>query len=554
MSALKENKIEEQDKSSEQLEFALHELPQVISSDIVSERKETIAEVIELPKIEPPQLAIEKSDQQGHLSEIDVLEEKKNSLLAELERLNQYSQQKQKKLQEAKSFIEQYERVVVHKKRYIEEVEVERAGIEKEIAQLKSTRDKKLYEIQDLKEEWVSVKKLLLEEKNNIGVWEVKIHEKKVELAQLESTYRSLQEKKDNLFEEFKALEENFLSSKIIAAERKSEILLAEEQLQQINQLLHEKKKEVDNFSEVLQNYLSGHKQVEVELVKSIDRLKSEECTWRLLVEERTKNLDKLEIQIGSITDEFKLQTIELEQLKSQVLVEKNRLLSVGDHLQKEMIEAQTWETKVYQLQEKVNELRYSIQQMEMDYTKEVAEIEMLRSRRLLEEQENFKLLCQKEQLLEAVGSLEQKKVYLQQDIEKQREEALQALKQEISLKTQEEKSLRLMREAEFKEECKNEKKQMKEIFWNEVDVRVNALSEEVTNYLASCLQVNFQDQQKVKLNAHIFHLVKYYHGLDVSKFTRLADIVSFLRRYQPVLTVVLVVLCSVVLSLQILN
>lgn len=518
MSALKEIKpeIDENGESQLELPFGVEVATEVVPEiPIVND---ALAEVIALPR--------------GN-ADLELLEEKKISAMAELERLNQYTLQKQKKLQEAKSFIEQYERVVVHKKRYIDEVEVERNAIEKEIVQSKSTRDKKLFEIEELKEELVSVKKQFLEEKNNLQTWEIKIHEKRVEYAQAEVSYKMLMEKKEELYQEFKVLEEDYSTARVTSAERKSEIILVEEQLMQLTAQISNKQKELENLNEVLENFLGGHKQIEAELVRSIDRLKSEESTWRLLVEERSHILDKLEIQINALHDEVKEKSIEHQQVENLLSIEKNKLLHVGDLVQKEQFEATKWEEKVHSYQSKLEELKQYIHQLESTAARENAEVEMLRNRRHLEEQEQFKLQCSREHLAEVVREYALKKVYVENEIKEKQVQALIDLEREVSLKKQEEKSLRTIREEEFRSELQNEKKQMKEIFWSELDTRLNSLSEEVTNYLSSCIQVNLDIDQKEKLHRHVANLAKYYHGLDVKSYATWKQWSSFIRLNQ---------------------
>lgn len=126
-------------------------------------------------------------------------------------------------------------------------------------------------------------------------------------------------------------------------------------------------------------------------------------------------------------------------------------------------------------------------------------------------------------------------------------------LERENALKDQEAKTLRLMREEEFQKGLIQEKLQMKEIFWTEVSERLDSLSSEVSNYMATCLNVNFDKDQKNKLDKHITTLAKYYHDLDLSQ-NKMRDMTYFLRRFQPfiVLSIALIsATCLVTLILK---
>lgn len=502
--------------------------------------------VIVLPKI-PDFENDSKSDSKNDL------QDKKDSILTEIERLNQYLLQKQKKFQEAKTFIEQYERVVVNKKRFIDEVEVERNAIIKEIEILKTSKEKLQFEFDDISHDMGALKKNLASDKNDLAQLENKIYEKKVEFSQLEKSLQDIKNKKEINIEQGQEAENELRAILHHYGEKKNQIEILTSELEQLNIKIDEKRSEIDNLKELCSHFQKGHLQIEAELASSIERLKSDEATWRLLVNERTNALDNTEIQLTSMQAELKECHIELDMAKNALSNEKNKLLHVGDLVQKEQLEAHKWQDKASQLQEKVGELKSNLHELELTVMKEATEVEFIRNKRILEEQEQYKLVMKKENLISTIAELELKKQGVDLQIKDKYEEAMGKLSEEIALKDQEAKTFRAAREEEFQKNLRTEKTQMKEIFWSDLYARLYSLSDEVSNYIASCLHVNLNPEQKEKLNNHISSLAKHYHSLDTHQSrNKLHSITRLLRVHQHYFLISLVIVSITALILQI--
>lgn len=193
----------------------------------------------------------------------------------------------------------------------------------------------------------------------------------------------------------------------------RNELTNAEKNVGQYERSVYEKRNELENLRELLNNFVESHKHIEGELNNNIERLKSDEKTWRLLIDERTQILKNAEIQIEAMQDEVKSKKTDLEHTQNALSHAKNKLLQVEEVVQNEQVEAGKWEDKVFKLQNKLEDLNQHFHQLELAVVNETADVEMMRTRRFLEEQEQYKLLISKESLNSQVQELELKKKML---------------------------------------------------------------------------------------------------------------------------------------------
>lgn len=550
MSALKQNDqtsdsfISEEDKTI-QMDFEFSGKKESDSTDTRN--------VIALPKIplEPEVKSAsdslkESKEELKNLEEFKAIEKRKEVILSEISKLDQYLQEKNKKFQEAKTFVEQYERVVTNKQKYIAESEGERNAILLEVEAYKKSKEKLKKEIETFESELNFYKKQISEAKFNATACESKANEMLLHHNTVQKSLKDLSIQKNEIEKIVISLENEATTLAREIELYKNNIDSLKREMEYTEKSYIDKKSEVKSLESIHDKIFDQYKKLESDFEKSINHLKMEESSWRVAIVNHQKQIDDYKNDLDKLNDNISEKQNEITFINAEIEQEYARRRRQSELTQLEKEEEEFYRSKRVDHEKKIEETSSYYNELEKKCIREQAEVDFLKSKRQMLNQECDSLVLKKQREEGILSELYIKKELLSSEIENERCFKLKQVDAEIKSKNEEAKNFRHAQALDFKEDLRKERQAMLDEYWKGVSQSILSISEEVSNYLNALSNVNLNIEQKKRLNEHIFSLVKYYENIDAKEDITFWKKVSFyVKSHQPHL-IALISLCSI--------
>lgn len=552
MSSLKQNievsdsSISDEDKTV-QLDFNFSEKK---NEDMTDTRN-----VIPLPKIPVDVMASTSLPMDENKNEeLQGIEKKKELVLSELAKLEQYLQDKSKKFQEAKSFIEQYERVVTNKQKYIAESEGERNALLLEVEAFKKSKEKIKKEIEEHEHELKQNKKLVEIEKANAANYEEKTQDMLLHHNAVQKSLKEITNQKNELERIVLNLEKEAMALGSEIELHKSNIENTKRELVYAEKIYSEKKNEIKGLDDVHDRILEQYKNIEESFEKHISKLKEDEFSSKISLDRVVQEIEEYKTRCQELQGEISDKVSAKNCLEIEIEQEQCKLRRINELVLSEKEEENYYRQKRSDHEKKIEEANHHFYELEKKCIREQVEVDFLKSKKSMLTQECDGLYLQKCRLEESIAELEKRKELIASEMIEVRKDKLDSINTEIKLKLEEAKNYRDAHAVVFKNDLAKERQSMLDSYWAELAQKTSSLSEEVVNYVKTQINVSLDEIQKKHLYDHIFSLAKYYEssGSKEDDNTRFFKNISFYVKYfQPYILIMLLVssIVSIILA-----